>query len=157
MSLRKKPGEVGITRVGVLLPSQGSQFLCISDTQSTVWEGLWIRLGTNDGNLELSLHPFLSLSICRSEIVSPLPPPLKAATVNYPHSWITILFAGNNTQSFQTLKTSPNSLFPSSHQLFLFCPFCLPGLMTITHFSSASFSFHRANAMGRLCVFILLS
>lgn len=30
--------------------------------------------------------------------------PLKAATVNYPHSWRTILFAGNNTQSCQTLK-----------------------------------------------------
>lgn len=53
----------------------------------------------SDGYLELGLHQFPSLYAGVKLFL-----PLKAATVNYPHSWRTILFAGNNTQSCQTLK-----------------------------------------------------
>lgn len=104
----------------------------------------WIKLGRNDGYLEFSFHPFPSLYAGVKLYL-----PLKAAILNYSGSWIIILFVGNNTQSFQTLKRS-NSPFPSLTN----CVVPLPLLPHVDHdttcFSSASFPIHRAKATGQL-------
>lgn len=112
----------------------------------------WIKLGTSDGYLELSLHQFPSLYAGVKLYL-----PLKAATVNYPHSWITILFAGNNTQSCQTLKRFSVPYPP----LLADCVFVLPLLPYVDHnhhtLQFASFPFPRENVVGQLCVSILFS
>lgn len=99
------------------------QFLYISYTQFI----LWIKLGRNDDYLEFSFHQFPCLYAGVKLYL-----PLKAATLNYPAAGLLpiILFVGNNTQSFQTLKRSSNSSFPSLTNCVFLLPFCLTRFMT---------------------------
>lgn len=84
----------------------------------------WMKLGMRAAYLEVSLHQFPNLYAGVKLYL-----PRKAATVNYPHSWITILFAGNDTQSCQTLKRFSVPYSP----LLTDCVFVLPLLPSVNH------------------------